>query len=170
MMDARREVRQIWKHMGRYQDSIGEACVYFVFDADSSHYDTVYDEGYRRYKIGFPLKILWVDQSESPEDYAPEGRRPTQRIRLAVSARDMYEGGVSITEVHGNRIQDIHPAQGWFEDRMHDVLYYDGRYYEVSAFVLKGRVKGEDVVVGVTGIETYVGDELSLDFAPGSVV
>ena len=169
-MDARREARQIWKHFGRYHDTIGESIIYYRFDADNSTYDQVYDEGFRKYHTGVRIPILWVDQMEAVEDYAPEGRRPTQRIRLAVSAREIYEAGVSPTEVHDNRLTDTSPSETWREDRMHDIFYYDNRFYEVSAFQIRGRVKGEDVIIGLTGIETFPGDDAILDFLPGMVV
>lgn len=165
-MDTRREVREIWRHFGRYQDDIGEAIVYFKFDADNSVYDRVYDEGYRRYQTGIRIPILWVDQSEATEDYAPEGRRPTQRLRLAVSAIKLHEAGISVTEVHGNRLTDESPSIIWRYDRVHDIMYYDNRYYEVSAFQIRGRAKGEDVIIGITGIETFPSDDMLLDFAP----
>src|SRR5262245_37595560 len=131
-MDPRREANQIQKHFNRYHKDIGESIIYFRFDADVSNYDRVYDEGFRKYHKGVRIGILWVDQMEAVEDYAPEGRRPTQRCRLAVAARAMYEAGVSITEVHGNRLQDSSPTgKHWKRDRVHDIFYYDGRYYEV---------------------------------------
>jgi hypothetical protein len=169
-MDTRREVREIWRHFGRYQDDIGEACIYFKFDADTSKYDDVYDEGFRRYEVGIRIPILWVDQSESAEDYSPEGRRPTQRVRLAVSARELHGAGISVTEAHGNRLTDGSPSLVWRYDRVHDVMYYDNRYYEVSAFQIRGRAKGEDVIIGITGIETYPSDDMLFDFQPGSIV
>src|SRR5262245_54001598 len=109
-MDPRREARQIHKHFGRYHTSIGAAIIYFRFNYVDSSYDEVYDEGYRRYWPGIRIPILWVDQTEATEDYAPEGRRPTQRIRLAVSSREMHEAGISITEAHGNRLNDTSPS------------------------------------------------------------
>lgn len=169
-MEARREVREIWKHMGRYHEMIGEALIYFRFDADTSNYDRVYDEGFRRYHTGKRMPILWVDQMEAVEDYAPEGRRPTQRVRLAVSSQAMHECGISITEVHGNRLQDSSPSEIWRRDRMHDIMYYDGRYYEISGFQIRGRVQGEDVIIGLTGIETFPADDMVLDFPPGELV
>jgi hypothetical protein len=169
-MDSRRETHAIWRHFKRYHKDIGEGIVYYRFDADSSTYDSVYDEGFRKYHIGLRIPILWVDQMEATEDYAAEGRRPTQRIRLAVSARDIYEAGVSTTEVHGNRLQDASPSETWRRDRMHDIFYYDSRFYEVSAFQIRGRVKGEDVIIGLTGIETFPEDDAILDFLPGMVV
>lgn len=169
-MDTRREAAQIQKHFGRYHDDIGEAIVYFRFDANASAYDRVYDEGFRKYHTGVRIPILWVDQMEAVEDYSAEGRRPTQRIRLAVGARAMYEAGVSITEAHGNRLQDTSPSKVWRQDRMHDLFYYDGRFYEVSGFQIRGRVQGEDVIIGVTGIESFHADDANLDFLPGQVV
>ena len=168
-MEARREARLIWKQFDRYHISIGEAVIYYRFDAENSQYDSVYDEGYRRYHRGLRIPILWVDQSEATEDYAPEGRRPTQRIRIAVSARDMYEGHISVTEAHGNRLTDISPSEVWRQDRMHDLFYYDNRYWEVSAFQIRGRIKGEDVIIGITGIETFPADDMIFDFKPGEI-
>ena len=169
-MDPRREVREIWRHFDGYQTMVGESCIWFRFDPLNSSYDRVYDEGYRRYSPGIPIPILWVDQSEAAEDYAPEGRRPTQRVRLAVSAIKLYEAGISVTEAHGNRLTDSSPSSVWREDRVSDIFYYDNRYYEVSAFQIRGRVKGEDVILGVTGIETYPADDMILDYKPGEVL
>ena len=166
-MDTRREAKAIFRHFSRYHTTIGEATIYFRFDADNSSYDRVYDEGYRRYNRGVRIPILWVDQMEATEDYAPEGRRPTQRLRYAVSAQNMYEAGVSVTEVHGNRLQDTSPSTTWRRDRINDLCYYDGRYWEISGFQIRGRVKGEDVIIGVTAIETFRDDDMILDFPPG---
>jgi hypothetical protein len=167
-MDTRREARQIAKHFARYHDDIGEAIIYFRFDSDQSTFDRVYDEGFRRYLQGQHIPILWVDQMEAVEDYTPEGRRATQRCRLAVGARAMYEAGVSITEVHGHRLDD--PPDAWRNDRVHDIFWYDGRFYEVSGFQIRGRVQGEDVIIGLTGIESFKADDMQLDFPPGELV
>lgn len=169
-MDARREAVAIQRHFSRYHDTIGEAIIYFRFDATESVYDRVYDEGYRKYHTGIRLPILWVDQMEAVEDYSPEGRRPTQRCRLAVAARSMYEGGISITETHGNRLEDVSPSPIWRQDRMHDIFWYDSRFYSVSGFQIRGRVQGEDVIIGVTGIEEFHADDMNLDFPPGELV
>ena len=168
-MDVRREARQIWKHFGRYQLTIGEAIILYRFDADNSRYDSVYDEGYRRYHKGVRVPILWVDQTEPTEDYTSEGRRPTQRLRFAVSAREMYEAGFSVTEVTGNRLQDESPSDIWRRDRMHDILYYDSRFFEISAYQIRGRVQGEDVIIGITAIETWPDDDAVFDYLPDHV-
>lgn len=168
-MDTRREVHQIWKHFGRYQKDVGEAVIYYRFDADDSQYDTVYDEGFRRYHRGVRIPILWVDQSEAVEDYSPEGRRPTQRIRCAVSSRNMYEAGISITEAHFNLLTDEAPNDIWRRDRNNDIFYYNNRYWEVAGFQIRGRIKGEDAIIGIAGIETFKDDDMVLDYTPGTV-
>ena len=168
-MEARREANQIYKHYKRYHTTIGEGLIYYRFNADDSNYDTIYDEGYRQYHKGVRIAILWIDQMEAVEDYTPEGRRPTQRMRCAVASRDMYEAGVSITEVHGNQLTDTSPSEIWRRDRMHDLYYYDNRYWEISGFQIRGRIKGEDVIIGITGIETFPSDDMVLDYTPGTV-
>lgn len=169
-MDPRREATQIAKHFERFHHTFGEAIIYFRFNADDSVYDRVYDEGFRRYHRGVRIPILWVDQMEAVEDYSPEGRRPTQRIRMAVSARPMYESGISITEVHGNGLSDTSPSPVWRRDRVNDIFWYDSRFFEVSGFQIRGRLQGEDVIIGITGIESFHADDMSLDFPPGGVV
>lgn len=169
-MDPRREARAIHRHFARYHKDIGESVIWYRFDATRSSYDRVYDEGYRVYHRGIKMPVLWVDQTEAVEDYAPEGRRPTQRVRFAVSSREMFEAGISITEGHFNRLQDNTTADSeiWRTDRVHDIIYYDGRYFEVSAYQIRGRLKGEDVVIGVACIESFPGDDQILDSIPGT--
>jgi hypothetical protein len=165
-MDPRRETRQIWKHFDRYHKDIGESLIYYRFNADDSHYDPVYDEGFRRYHQGVRIAILWVDQTEPVEDYTSEGRRPTQRLRCAVSAIDMFEAGFSVTEVTGNRLQDAAVGDNWRRDRMNDLVWYDSRFFEISAYQIKGRVQGEDVIIGITAIETWPDDDAIFDYIP----
>jgi hypothetical protein len=168
-MEARREVAQIHKHFDRYQTTVGEGIIYYRFDADTSEYDNVYDEGFRRYHRGIRIPILWVDQSEAVEDYSPEGRRPTERMRCAVSSRDMYEAGISVTEAHGNTLNDESPSEIWRRDRMHDLFYYNGRFWEVGGFQIRGRFQGQDTIIGIAGIETFLEDDMLLDYVPGGV-
>jgi hypothetical protein len=104
---------------------------------------------------------------EAVEDYSAEGRRPTTRMRCAVSARSMYEAGISVTEVHGNQLTDTSPSEVWRQDRMHDIYWYDNRYFEVAGFQIRGRVQGEDVIIGISGIETFTADDTLLDMLPG---
>lgn len=167
-VDPRREAHHIHKEFQRYQSRFGEAVMWFVFDTASSQYDSVYDEGFRQYQQAKKVPVLWVDQQEASEEYGPEGRRPTQRIRLAVGARTLWECGISVTEAHGNRIQDESISPVWKDDRLNDLLYYDGRFYSISNFQIHGRLQGEDVIIGISGIETYPSDEFNLDISPST--
>jgi hypothetical protein len=162
----RREATRITKQLERYHNIIGESVIWFCFDVVNSTYDHVYDEGYRRYERGRKVPVLWIDQQEAAEDYAPEGRRPTQRLRFAVASRQMYESGIRIDEAHGQRIYDQPPSDTWREDRLNDIVYYGGRFFEISGFQIRGRVQEQDLIIGVSGIETQPTDELNLDIVP----
>lgn len=165
-MDPRREAAHVATEFSRYHSMIGEAITWFCFDQVASQYDSVYDEGYRKYEAGRKIPVLWVDQQEAAEDYSPEGRRPTQRLRFAVGARQLHEAGIAITEAHGERLSDTPVSGIWRDDRLNDIVFYDGRFYEISNFQIRGRLQGEDVIIGVSCIETKSADELNLDLVP----
>jgi hypothetical protein len=82
----------------------------------------------------------------------------------------MHEVGISVTEVHGNQLTDSSDSEIWRDDRMHDVMYYDGRYWEVAGFQIRGRLQNEDVIIGISAIETFPSDDMILDFQPGTAV
>lgn len=166
MIDLRREQAHIFKEFDRYQRRVGESVIWFKFDVDTSAYDDVYDEGGRRYLPGIIVPCLWIDEVEDIETYQDVGRRPTQRVRLAVSARTMNEVTIGAVEVHGGRLQDDKPDAPWFDDRLNDIFYYSGRFYAVSNFQVKGRMRG-DTIVGVSAIETMLEDERVWDLFPG---
>lgn len=174
MIDVRREARRIWREFGRYHDAVGESVRWYRFDTRNSRWHEVYDTGGRTYLDPVTVPILWVDQVEDPEQFSDQGRRPTQRIKFAVSSRSLAECGIGVTEAHGNRRWDVPPvlADGslapWLDDRLNDVIYYDGRFYSVSNFQIRGRAKGTDVVIGVSGIEVDPSDEMIFDEFPGA--
>jgi len=166
VIDTRREARHIAEEFQRYQQKVGESVVWYRFDTQASGYNNVYDEGGRQYLSGLMVPILWVDQVEPPEQYLPEGRRAVHTVRFAVSARQMYESGLSITEATGHRSWDAGLIKGtWFDDRTNDILYYDGRYYEVMNYQIRGRIR-EDVIIGISCTETYPEDERMFDTLP----
>jgi hypothetical protein len=165
VIDTRREAQHIFKELNRYQNKVGEAVIWFKFDLESS-YDDVYDEGGKNYLPGVAVPVLWVDQIEDVETYSAEGRRPTQRIRFACSARSINETGIDATEVHGGRLWDTPPdGKPWWDDRLNDIIYYDGRYYEISNFQIKDRMR-QDIIIGISGIETQPSDERVFDLFP----
>lgn len=154
--------------MLRYHNQIGENVIWFRFDVINSQYDSVYDEGGRQYRIGINVPTLWIDQGEAPEQYLPEGRRPVVTLRFAVWARALTEVHVGVEEAHGHREWDAGLINGkWFDDRLNDILYYDGRYWEVNNFSIRGRLR-EDTIVGITCTETYPEDEFVFDWPPGN--
>ena len=176
-IDTRREQQHIWKEYGRFYKTIGEEVIWFKFDTDASQWDDVYDEGGRSYKPGIRVPALWVDQIEDPEQYSGEGRRPTQRLRFAVSASSLAMRGINTQEAHGNTIgalkpsapypaQTGRPAAAWLDDRLNDVVFYDNRFYSLSNFQIRGRLQTQDVVIGVAGIELILDDEVDFDFFP----
>lgn len=171
MIDGRREAQHIFKQFDRFQKVMGETIIWFRFDVDTSDYDTVYDEGGRIYHQGVAIPVLWIDQIEDTETYSSEGRRTTQRFRSAVSARSMAEVGIGSMEAHGGRLWDTKPTgKPWWDDRLSDLIYYDGRFYEISNFQIRGRNgTGGDVVIGISGIETQPSDERVWDLFPSEV-
>lgn len=176
-IDTRRELGHIWREYQRYYRQVGEEVVWFKFDIDKSEYDDIYDTGGRSYRAGIRMPILWVDQIEDPEQYSEMGRRPTQRIRFAVSSRMMTNRGISTYEAHGHQLSSPrpdapHPPQPgraespWLDDRLNDVLFYDDRFYSISNFQIRGRVKNKDAIIGVAGLELIPEDESVFDFFP----
>jgi len=166
VLDSRRESNHIQREFARYHAKIGEAVIWFQFDVDSSQYDRVYNEAGRKYKRGLSVATLWIDQGEAPEQYLPEGRRTVVTLRFAVAAQAIIEAHIGTQEAHGHRVWDRGLINDkWFDDRLNDIVYYDGRYWEVNNFQIRARAQ-QDNIVGVTCTETYPEDEYTFDFPP----
>ena len=119
-------------------------------------YDDVYDEGVigtggRKYREGITLPVLMVSETEDQKRAIPEGRQPVELTNLAISIEDMRTAGVSEP----------------FEYRRHlnDMFLYDGRYFSVQSYRVRGRLK-DDVIAVVEGIEIYINQELPFDPGP----
>jgi hypothetical protein len=169
VLDARRESAHIQREMARYSRQVGETVIWFQFDVVNSNYDSVYNESGRRWLRGIAVPTLWIDQGESPEQYMPEGRRTRVTLRFAVSAQAIIEAHIGLQEAHGHRVFDQGLlGDGWFDDRLNDIVYYDGRFWEVNNFQIRGRIR-QDNVLGVTCTETYPEDEYTWDFPPASI-
>jgi hypothetical protein len=169
VFDARRESAHIQREFARYTNRIGEQVVWFQFDAVNSAYNDFYNESGRKWQRGVIVPTLWVDQGEAPEQYMPEGRRTRVTLRFSVSAQAIIEAGIGLQEAHGHRVYDQGLLDGgWMNDRLNDVVYYDGRYWEVNNFQIRARIR-QDNIVGVTCTETYPEDEFTWDFPPASI-
>lgn len=178
-IDTRREMKRVWKEYDRYYSQVGEDVIWFMYDTISSEWDPIYDEGGKTFGPPIRVPALWVDQIEDPEQYSGEGRRPTQRFRFAVSAAALQQRGIDVLEAHGNAVgTDLPPVPGpgqvgrpespWRDDRLNDVVWYDNRFYSISNFQIRGRMKSADLIVGVSAIEMDPNDEAIQDVFPWS--
>ena len=171
----------ITKEYQSYYRVIGEEIIWFRFDTVNSRWNDVYDEGGKTYLPGVRLPALWVDQIEDPEQYAPDGRRPRQRLRFAVGAWEMNARGIGSTEAHGRKLDTVpppaadpiqvgRPYNNWLDDRVNDVVYYDKRFYSVSNFQIRGRAQFDDAIIGVSCLELIPDDESVFDLFPWNTV
>jgi hypothetical protein len=157
-MDPRRELGQIRKHYRQYHRHVGERIVWFEFNPleAGSTYDDVYDEGVsgsggKTYKTGVLLPVLMVTETEDTKRAIPEGRQPVQVVNAVLSIEDVRDAGVS------------DPYE--YQKHLNDMFFYDGRYFSVSMYRVRGRAK-DDVLIVVEGIEVYVDQEMPFDPGP----
>lgn len=160
-MDTRRELDLINKHFRRHHDAAGESVVWYEFKplgsaSVNSVYDDVYDEGIpgiggRQYKGGVVLPILLGSENEDQKRSIPEGRQTVQIMELFVAISDMRDAGISTP---------------WeYRQRLNDIFNYDGRYYSVYNYRVRGRLR-DDVFVLVSGQEVMIEQEFINDPGP----
>lgn len=161
-MDVRRELSLIRKHYRQYHRDTGESVVWFEFvpfanaASAGSIYDDIYDEGSpsqggRTYKSGVTIPVLMITETEDQKRAIPEGRQPVQLVNFVASIEDVRQAGVSS------------PFE--YQPRLNDMFLYDGRYYSVASYRVRGRAR-DDVLVVVEGIEVYVNQEMPNDPGP----
>lgn len=160
-MDVRRELGIINKHFRRHHDVAGETIVWYEFeplgpDSADSIYDDIYDEGIpgvggRQYKSGVVLPVLLSSENEDQRRAIPEGRLPLQTINMFISIADMQDAGIS---------------SPWeYKPHLNDIFSYDGRYYSVYNYRVRGRLR-DDVFVLVDGQEILIDQEFPNDPGP----
>lgn len=162
-MDYRRELGLIRKHYRQYQKDHGETVVWYQFQPfgttpTSSVYDDVYDEGIlgsggKKYKTGIVLPVLMVTEQEDQKRAIPEGRQPVEITNLIISIEDMRAAGVD------------QPFE--YRQRLNDIFLYDGRYFSVQSYRVRGRLK-DDVLAVIEGIEIYINQEMPFDPGPSA--
>lgn len=161
-MDIRRELSLIRKHYRQYQQDAGESVVWFEFVplgtnvATQSVYDDVYDEsvpgtGGKKYFPGVTVPILMITEAEDQKRSIPEGRQPVQLTNFVASIEDFRTAGVS------------NPYE--YKSHLNDMFLYDGRYFSVVSYRVRGRAR-DDVIVVVEGIEVYISQEMPFDTGP----
>lgn len=158
-MDGRRELAHIRKNYREYQRHTGETITWFSFipfAESGSSYDDVYDEGAlgsggKKYKDSVVIPVLMVTETEDTKRAIPEGRQPVQVVNVVMSIADMRDAGVD------------EPYE--YQRHLNDMFMYDARYFSVTMYRVRGRVK-DDVLVVVEGLEVYVDDEMPNDPGP----
>lgn len=161
-MDVRRELGLIRKHYKSYHEQAGETITWFEFvplgnsASATSLYDDIYDEGIRgtggrKYKSGVVVPVLMITESEDQKRAIPEGRQPTQLVNFVASVDDFSKAGVT--------------APWEYQPRLNDMFLYDGRYFSVVSYRVRGRAR-DDVMLVVEGIETYISQEMMNDVGP----
>lgn len=161
-MDYRRELGLIRKHYRQYQKDHGETVVWYQFQplgtnaSNTSVYDDVYDEGIvgaggKKYKTGVVVPVLMASEQEDQKRAIPEGRQPVQITNVIISIEDMRAAGIS------------EPYE--YRGHLNDMFLYDGRYFSVQSYRVRGRLK-DDLLAVVEGIEIYINQEMPFDPGP----
>lgn len=161
-MDSRRELAHIRKNYRQYHRQVGETIAWFSFipfAVGGSNYDDVYDEGGsgsngKKYKNKVIIPVLMITETEDTKRAIPEGRQPVQVVNVVMSISDMRDAG----------IEDPYE----YQRHLNDIFMYDARYYSVTMYRVRGRVK-DDVLVVVEGIEIYLNDEMPNDPGPAAL-
>lgn len=161
-MEIRRELGLIRKHYRQYHSNYGESVIWFEFTplgtntSTSSVYDDVYDEGApgvggKQYKTGVTLPVLMVTEAEDQKRAIPEGRQAVELTNFVASIEDFRDAGIS------------NPYE--YRGHLNDMFLYDGRYFSVVSYRVRGRAR-DDVIVVVEGIEVYINQEMPFDPGP----
>ena len=116
---------------------------------EGSTYDDVYDESPEgseglTYREGIILPTIYVEEVEDTNRAIDTGRQPTLNLSALVTMEDMVKAGI------------LDPSE--YQQHMKDMFFYDGRYYGVVEYRVRGRLR-DDVVVQITGKETYIDQE-----------
>ena len=162
MTNVRREADHIWDSFRRYHRETGETLIWYELQpfgdtaATDSLYDDVYDEGLSatgglRYQAGIVLPVVQIQETEDTKRASADGRHPVQVVFGVASVKDMRDAGISdVTE---------------YRTHLNDMFFYDGRFYSVTGYRSRGRVK-DDLIIGFEGIERYMDQEFAFDPGP----
>lgn len=157
-MDIRRELDHINKEFHWLYKNQGETVIWYEFIGldEGSTFDDVYDEGIRNaggraYKQGLLLPVLRVVEREDQKRAIADARLPFQNISLFISAKMMNDAGIS---------------NAWeYETHLNDMFKWDGRYYSIVDYSVRGRLKAE-VYMMVEAIQVYIDQEMINDPGP----
>jgi len=158
MVDLRKELSLINKHIRQHGREAGGSIVWYEFLplGEGSSYDDIYDEGDlgptgRSYAPGIVLPTIYIDELEDEFTASDDGRQPTQNIDVTILYQDVLRSGMS---------------EPWeYQKHLNDMLSYDGRFFKVSSFRVRGQAPS-DVLVTVRAFEIYVDQDMVYDNPP----
>lgn len=160
-VDLTREFHRIDEEVHRRVVEVGEHVMWYEFLelGAGSVYDDIYDEGNpgiegRTYGLPKCVNTLYAEEIEDQAGSREDGRQPTQNVRLTILLSHAIEAGLK--------------DPGEYQPHLKDVFQYDGRFYEVYRYRVRGRMEGKEVILSVEGVETYVDQEFSLDPGPST--
>lgn len=159
-MDLGRELGLINKHVRNKVAAVGESVIWYQFKSlasSGSVYDDIYDEGApgsggRSYAPGVIVPTIYASEDEDEFRSIPDGIKLTQTVRLTILLEDMVKAGIDRAEEYNSRINDM--------------FKYDDRYYRVASYTVRGRMRGNEVLVAVSGIEVFMDEEMPFDNGP----
>lgn len=153
-MDLRQEQQHIFDAYRWYEENLGVGVIWHEFDSEASQYHNTYDEGGRHYTAGIYVMVLWAIITEARADRTEQGRKPTERLTLAISARSLDQSGVSEPED--------------FARHLNDVIRYEDRLWKITDYNIRGQIP-DSVILGVSATQIYSDEELTFDEPPGEM-
>jgi hypothetical protein len=156
MVDTRRELAEIRRHFGWYQQSLGEGVLWYEFDAENSTFTSVFDEGGRTYAKGIGVPVLWVIENEDDEENPAEGGRYNPTLRF----------GVDVAQIRRSGVTDVLDA----ERHQNDVVLFHRTLWSIGAYQIRGRMGGHSVVIGVEAERVSPDEDFIFDHIPGDLV
>jgi hypothetical protein len=167
-VDNRREVAEIRKHYRRHSRGVGEVIWWFELLAfgdtpiTDSTLDYVYDDspsqtldgvyglnGGRSYRPAFAFPCFWIEETEDGVTGIETGRTPVQNMSFAASVEEVMLAGMT------------NPYE--YRPHLNDAFFYDGRFYSVIRYRVRGRVQ-DDLALVVNGQEIYMTMDHPFDF------
>lgn len=154
-MDLAHELDHInEKGYGWFQENLGEAVIWFEYDAVNSEYDNVYDEPSltetRVWRPGIIVPALWVNELEDTQRSDGDAKRIISSLRLAVPVKTFREVGLSSP----------------LDTRRHlnDLIVYRRNYWTVAQYTPRGRMR-DSAIVGISAAQVNT-DDMPFDTLP----
>jgi hypothetical protein len=152
MINTRRELQRINRQMRQYHAAAGEGVLWYEFAAEDYVQDNYLNAGGRSYKPGIIVPAMWVSEYEDDETSDPEGRRYVPTLRLAVNVGMARHAGMS----------DVEDARR----HLNDILLYSRTLWNVNSYQIRGRLRNESTIIGVSAHKIYPDEDMNFDVFP----